>query len=138
MIGGTSGSETKLCQPSASQSNSTQTRSTSFGSRKTVAPLEPCCLCFSAPFVEKMLRNRSKSSTCVVARIISFLLCDSRRRGDADGAASVRRRGPGRNGANALCAANEVVLEGPERRRGAAANAGLLVDMLDVVSDRLR
>ena len=33
--------------------------------------------------------------------------------------------------------ANEVVLERPERRRGAAADAGLLVDVLDVVPDRL-
>src|SRR5207244_11496661 len=51
-IGGTEGSETKLCQPSASQSKSTQTRSSSLGSRNTVEPLEPCCLRFSAPLVE--------------------------------------------------------------------------------------
>ena len=50
MIGGTSGSETKLCQPCSSQSKITQTRSSSAGSRKTIAPLEPCCLRFSAPF----------------------------------------------------------------------------------------
>src|SRR5205814_8266745 len=49
-------------------------------------------------------------------------------------AASVRAWTPRRNGANALLAANEVVLEGPERRRGAAAYTGLLVDVLDVVS----
>src|SRR4051794_32418272 len=72
MIGGTSGSETKLCQPSASQSNRTQTRSSSLGSRNTCAPLEPCCLRFSAPFVEKILSKRSKSSTVVVARIILY------------------------------------------------------------------
>src|SRR5205823_10799661 len=59
MIGGTSGSETKLCQPSASQSKSTQTRSASLGSRKTVAPLDPCCLRFSAPLVEKIFSKRS-------------------------------------------------------------------------------
>src|SRR6266516_1848573 len=75
MIGGTSGSETKLCQPSASQSKSTQTRSCSFGSRKTVAPLEPYCLRFSAPLVEKMLRKQSKSSTSFVAKINFLLLC---------------------------------------------------------------
>ena len=43
-IGGTSGSETKLCQPSASQSKSTQTRSSSFGSRKTCRTLGPVLL----------------------------------------------------------------------------------------------
>ena len=41
--------------------------SSSLGSRKTFAPLEPCCPRFSAPFVEKMLRKRSTSSTLVVA-----------------------------------------------------------------------
>src|SRR2546430_294234 len=71
-IGGTSGSETKLCQPSAFQSKSTQTRSSSLGSRKTVAPFDPCCFRFSAPLVEKIFSKRSKSSTCVVARIIFF------------------------------------------------------------------
>src|SRR3954451_20144785 len=67
MIGGTSGSEMKLCQPSGFQSKITQTRSSWFGSRKTVAPLEPCSLRFSAPFVEKTSRKRSTSSTVVVA-----------------------------------------------------------------------
>src|SRR4051794_2821343 len=67
MIGGTSGSDTKLCQPSGFQSKITQTRSSWFGSRKTVAPLEPCSLRFSAPFVEKTSRKRSTSSTVVVA-----------------------------------------------------------------------
>ena len=33
--------------------------------------------------------------------------------------------------------ANEVVLERPDRRRGPAADAGLLVDVLDVVPDGL-
>ena len=74
MIAGTSGSDTKLCQPSASQSKITQTLSASSGSRKTVAPLEPCCPRFSAPFVEKMLRKRSTSSTLVVANNISYSL----------------------------------------------------------------
>ena len=32
---------------------------------------------------------------------------------------------------------NEVVLEGPDRRGGPAADAGLLVDVLDVVPDGL-
>ena len=37
-------------------------------------PCEPCCLRFSAPCVEKTSRKRSRSSTCVVARSISFSL----------------------------------------------------------------
>src|SRR5258708_34053217 len=74
MMGGTSGSEAKLCQPFSSQSKTTQTRSSSVGSRKTVQPLEPCCLRFSAPLVVKTFKKRSKSSTFVVARIISLLL----------------------------------------------------------------
>src|SRR6476646_3257246 len=97
MIGGTSGSETKLCQPSASQSKSTQTRSASLGSRKTCAPFDPCCLRFSAPFVEKIFKKRSKSSTCVVARIISLPFClSSAPPLVADGRASVRPSRPGR------------------------------------------
>src|SRR6266545_4687392 len=83
MIGGTSGSEAKRCQPSMSQSKITQTRSSSLGSRKTVAPLDPCCRRFSAPLVEKMDSKRSKSSTVVVARSILLLLYESRRRGSA-------------------------------------------------------
>src|SRR3954469_5836214 len=75
MIGGTSGSEMKLCQPSSSQSKSTQTRSSSLGSRKTVAPLDPCCFRFSAPLVEKIFKKRSKSSTVVVARINCLSFC---------------------------------------------------------------
>src|SRR3954468_12651259 len=76
MIGGTSGAETKLCQPSTSQSNRTHTRSSWLGSRKTLAPLDPCSLRFTAPFVEKTSRKRSTSSTVAVARIIcsSFVL----------------------------------------------------------------
>src|SRR5690349_17216042 len=72
MIGGTSGSETKLCQPCSSQSKTTQTRSSSEGSRKMTAPLDPCCRRFSAPLVEKISRKRSKFSTCVVASTISI------------------------------------------------------------------
>src|ERR1700704_543487 len=74
MIGGTSGSETKPAQPFSSQSNSAYTRFSSVGSRNTVQPLDPCCLRFSAPLVEKIFRNWSKLSTFVVARIISLLL----------------------------------------------------------------
>jgi hypothetical protein len=40
------------------------------GSRKTCEPLDPCCLRFSAPFVEKAFQNRSKSSIFTVARTI--------------------------------------------------------------------
>src|SRR4029078_12200958 len=137
MIGGTSGSETKLCQPSASQSKSTQTRSSWLGSRKTRAPLDPCCLRLSAPLVEKIFSKRSKSSTVVVARIIRLLLV-------ALGAATRRRWSgeylswpPGPHRANALCGVNEVVLVRPERRRGPAAHAVLLVDVLDVMPDGL-
>src|SRR4051794_30111174 len=136
MIGGTSGSDTKLCQPSSSQSNSTQTRSSWLGSRKTCAPFDPCSRRLSAPLVEKMLRKRSKSSTCVVARIIWFSSA-ARHRG--------RRRYPGESllsgaaphRANALCRLNQVLLERPERRRRAAADSGLLVDVLHVVADGL-
>src|SRR5437764_3189949 len=72
MIGGTSGSETKFCQPDASQSKSTQTRSFSLGSRNTVERLETCCFRFSAPLVEKVFfRKRSKSSTSSLPK--SFL-----------------------------------------------------------------
>src|SRR5207247_9724606 len=49
-----------LCQPSSSQSKTTQTRSSSLGSRKTCAPLDPCCFRFSAPLVEKVFQKRSK------------------------------------------------------------------------------
>jgi hypothetical protein len=66
----TSGSEVKLCQPASSQSKIAQTRSLSFGSRKTCAPLQPCCFRFSAPFVEKVFQKRSKSSIFAVARTI--------------------------------------------------------------------
>src|SRR5882724_3868905 len=72
MIGGTSGSEAKLCQPFSSQSKTTQTRSFSLGSRNTVAPLHPYCFRFSKLLVEKIFRKRSKSSTLVVASNISL------------------------------------------------------------------
>src|SRR5579862_456093 len=89
MIGGTSGSEAKLCQPSRSQSKITQTRSAWFGSRNTSAPFEPCCLRFSAPFVEKTLVKRSKSSTVVVARSILVLLTFPASPNDAEVGASM-------------------------------------------------
>src|SRR3954449_8049627 len=132
MIGGTSGSEAKRCQPSASQSKITQTRSASLGSRKTTAPWDPCCLRLSAPFVEKMDVKRSKSSTCVVARSIApprALAAGPQR--------EYLARPPARHRANALCRVDEVVLEGPERGGGPAAHPGLLVDVLDVVPDGL-
>src|SRR5215210_8997260 len=65
----------KFCQPSSSQSKTTHTRSSSLGSRKTCAPLDPYCLRFSAPLVENAFQKRSKSSIFVVARIMSLLLC---------------------------------------------------------------
>src|SRR3954454_18919510 len=70
MIAGTSGSSRKLWKPASSQSKSTQIRSSWLGSRNTVAPLDPCSFRFSAPFVEKIFENWSKSSTVVVARNI--------------------------------------------------------------------
>ncbi len=80
----------------------------------------------------------------VVARITVLLLVRfSAPQVDADVEASVRAGTPRRNGAKPypctyLCSrANEVVLEGPHRRGGAAAHAGLLVDVLDVVADGL-
>src|SRR4051812_2799810 len=65
MIGGTSGSDTKFCQPCSSQSKTTHTRSASEGSRKMSAPWDPCSWRFSAPLVEKISRKWSKSSICV-------------------------------------------------------------------------
>src|SRR5882762_6270246 len=109
MIGGTAGSEAKRCHPSASQSNSTQTRSSSLGSRNTCAPLDPCSRRFSAPFVEKIFVKRSKSSTCVVARSILLLLVS--RCGPCGEYVS---RPPEPHRANALCGVDEVVLEGPD------------------------
>src|SRR2546422_1252050 len=70
----------KFCQPSASQSKSTQTRPSSLGSRKTCEPLDPCCFRFSRLVVEKIFIQRSKSSTFDVARNISLLLCGPRHR----------------------------------------------------------
>src|ERR1044071_4803136 len=69
-MGVTSGSEVKLCQPASSQSKIAQTRSLSFGSRKTCDPLQPCCFRFSAPLVEKVFQKRSKSPIFAVARTI--------------------------------------------------------------------
>src|SRR6266700_1008334 len=91
MIGGTSGSEAKLCQPSRSQSKITQTRSCSLGSRNTSEPFEPCCLRFSAPLVEKILVKQSKSSTVVVARSILILLTFPVSPSDTEAAAEYAR-----------------------------------------------
>src|SRR4029453_9860734 len=66
-----SGSDNKSLKPSSSQSKTTQTRRSSFGSRKTCEPLLPCCFRFSAPFVENAFQKRSKSSIFDVARTIS-------------------------------------------------------------------
>src|SRR5215207_4165183 len=66
-----SGSDNKFLKPSSSQSKTTQTRRSSFGSRKTCEPLLPCCFRFSAPFVENAFQKRSKSSIFDVARTIS-------------------------------------------------------------------
>src|SRR5947209_17315314 len=71
-IGGTSGSVTKLLPPFRIPIEEDQTLFSSVGSRKTVEPFEPCWCRFSAPLVEKISRNRSTSSTLVVARIISL------------------------------------------------------------------
>src|ERR1035441_10702479 len=90
MIGGTSGSETKLFQPSRSQSKITHTRSSWLGSRYTSAPFEPCCLRCSAPVVENTLVKRSKSSTVVVARSILVLLMLPASPNDAEVGASMR------------------------------------------------
>src|SRR5690242_8957000 len=65
----------KFCQPSSSQSKSTQTRPSSFGSRKACDPLHPCCFRFSRLVVEKTPHERSKSSTFVVPRNTALLLC---------------------------------------------------------------
>jgi hypothetical protein len=92
MIGATSGSEAKLCQPSRSQSKITQTLSVWLGSRNTSAPFEPCCLRFSAPVVEKTLVKRSKSSTVVVARSILVLLKFPASPNDAEVGASMCSR----------------------------------------------
>ena len=50
---------------------------------KDVRPLEPCCFRFSAPLVEKVFQQRSKSSIFAVARTISLLLCWTCDRGRA-------------------------------------------------------
>src|SRR5581483_12038006 len=77
------------------------------------------------------------SSLVVVARIISSSFCLFAST-DATWDESARARSrPHR--ANALCprGLDEVVLEGPDRCGGTAADAGLLVDVLDVVPDGL-
>src|SRR4051812_20369014 len=74
MIGSTSGAETKSAHPASSQSKRTQTRFSSVGARNTFAPLLPCSARLSAPFLVNTSRNRSTSSTCVVARIMDLPL----------------------------------------------------------------
>src|SRR6266571_5798901 len=84
----------KFCQPSASQSKSTQTRPSSLGSRKVCEPLDPCCFRFSRLVVVKTLHQRLKSSTFDVARNNSLSSSwFSAAPLDADGAASLS---PGR------------------------------------------
>ena len=71
------------------------------GRGRRARPSTPCCLRFSAPFVEKTSRKRSRSSTCVVARSMSFSFL-------------VRVVG-------VMCAAAGSVERGPACRRGAPA-----------------
>src|SRR4051812_15153329 len=123
-IGGTSGSETKFCQPSASQSNSTHTRSSSLGSRKTCEPLDPCCSRFAAPLVEKILTNWSKSSTFVVARIILSSVRGSVSRGRATKATIQSERSKKRNWLATRRDAR-APRQHPARRASAARNAAL-------------
>src|SRR3954449_11467157 len=157
-IAGTSGSDTNAAQPAASQSNSTQTRPCSVGSRNTVAPLDPCCARFSAPFVEKTSRKRSTSSICVVARIMA--------QAPSCGAITVRPEVAGRSaGVQGVCVRrrrlpsgelpiyprqlaasslraegrvrHDLVLQSPPGGGGSIGRADLRVDVLDVVIGRL-
>src|SRR4051794_6136928 len=137
MIGGTAGSEANAPKPSASQSKITQTRSSWLGSRKTIAPLDPCSCRFSAPLVEKVSLKRSRSSTVVLTRIIALLLFDPAPSIAAGSGGDYLRRAGGAHRANALCGADEVLFERPDRRSGSATDAGLLVHVLDVVADGL-
>src|SRR4029079_5319715 len=57
MSGGTAESEATFPQPSRSQSKIAQIRSSSFGSRNTVEPFDPCSLRFSAPLVPYTFTN---------------------------------------------------------------------------------
>jgi hypothetical protein len=54
-------------------SKTTQTRRSSFGSRKTCEPLLPCCFRFSAPLVENAFQNRPKSPTFAVDKTMILL-----------------------------------------------------------------
>src|SRR3954447_19885917 len=139
-MAGTSGSDTNAVQPAASQSNSTQTRSASVGSRKTVAPLDPCCARFSAPFVENTSRKRSTSSICVVARIMAqtpscganaLRRCGSPADRLACHGVCVRRRRPASG--ELPISAREFVLQRPPGGGGSIGCADLRVDVLDVV-----
>src|SRR5215217_6296233 len=138
MIPGTSGSDAKFLKPSASQSKRTQTRSSSLGSRKTVEPLDPYCVRFSALVVEKMLRKRSKSSTVVVASSIRSPCRAPRHRGSAPSVRRVSTAGRDRRiGRTPYSVGREGMLEGPDGGGGPAADPGLLVDVLDVMAGGL-
>src|SRR6478736_3426175 len=78
------------------------------------------------------------SSTVVVARIISSSFVELRVTARGRGRVCAREAGAriGRT-PYGLRALDEIVLEGPDRDGGAAAYAGLLVDVLDVVPDGL-
>src|SRR6478735_5021213 len=136
MIGSTSGSDTKLAQPASSQSKSTQTRFVSLGSRNTVAPWDPWWARLSAPFVLNTSRNRSTSSTCVVARIMSLPFAGIR----VDLVAPTGRSAWGSlSGSTPRLASvdlpifDDLVRDGPAGGRGTAGDADLRVDVLHVV-----
>src|SRR5439155_5322499 len=133
-MAGTSGSETKFFQPSASQSKIAQTRSGSLGSRNTVAPFEPCSRRLSAPFVEKIRMKRSTSATLVVASSILISSCRSRppsvRRQDHDA-----RLTGGAHGVDSLCLLlarpHKPMLDRIECPGGPGCHAYLGIDALD-------
>src|SRR3954453_15944557 len=64
---GTSGSDTKSAQPCSSQSRTTPSRLSSFGSRYTTELFEPCRARLSAPAAPNTFKNCSTSATVVVA-----------------------------------------------------------------------
>ena len=53
------------------QPKNTHTRLASSGSLKTWEPAHPYCFLFSAPFVEEVFKNRSKSATLAMVTIMS-------------------------------------------------------------------
>ena len=64
--------------------------------------------------------------------------CEDQRMPPSIDRISMRSHSARAHRANALCGGNEVVLEGPDRRGCATANARLLVDVLDVMPHGLR